>query len=311
MPKRQITNNVKPKYAIELVDFSIIFNEKTKNEFALLSHLNYGFERGKIHFLVGPSGCGKTVLISHFNGLMFSKHGKILINGDPIISKHKRIKKVKKLRSQIGLVFQFAEYQLFKTTILKDIIFGPMNFGVKKSEAINRAKKLICDVGLDETFLKRNPFGLSGGQKRRVAIAGILAINPDIIVFDEPTAGLDPQGEKEIMNIILELKRQGKTIIVVTHTMNNAIAVADNLVVLNDGKIVKTGSIYEIFADHKLVAETNLSTPLIIQLLQKLSNKDHRFKQILTHNRPRSIPQMVTDINGVIKERTKSAHGKN
>jgi energy-coupling factor transport system ATP-binding protein len=287
------------KYAIELEDFTVKFNESSDGEVVLFNKVNYQFEKGKIHFIVGPSGCGKTTLISHFNGLLLPTAGSVKVLGEKIIVRHKKVKQVKKIRAKIGMVLQFAEYQLFKPTIEKDIIFGPMNFGIKKDEAKKRAKKYIADVGLDESFLPRNPFGLSGGQKRRVAIAGILAIDPDILVFDEPTAGLDPKGENDILNIIEQLKARGKTIFVVTHTMNHALAIADNIVVINNGAIVKTGTTYEIFADKRLVNDVGLSIPSIINTINMLVKNDSRFKQLLV-SCPRNIPQLVHQIYKII-----------
>ncbi|MDR2846833.1 MAG: ATP-binding cassette domain-containing protein [Mycoplasmataceae bacterium] len=286
-------------YAIQLENFTVKFNEKTDDELVLFNNVNYNFEAGKIHFIVGPSGCGKTVLISHFNGLLLPSSGKIAVLGEEIKVKRNKVKNVKSIRAKIGMVLQFAEYQLFKPTIERDIIFGPMNFGVKKDEAKDRAKKLIVEVGLDESFLPRNPFGLSGGQKRRIAIAGILAIDPDILVFDEPTAGLDPQGENDILNIIKELKKKGKTVFVVTHTMNHAVAIADNVVVINNGNIVKDGTIYEIFSDHQLIKNVGLSVPSIINTINLLVQNDQRFSQLLV-DQPRSIEELVTCINRII-----------
>ncbi|MDR2654414.1 MAG: ATP-binding cassette domain-containing protein [Mycoplasmataceae bacterium] len=295
-PASPVASHIDNNVALELKDFSIYFDKKP-----FLSNLNYKFEKGKIHYIVGPSGAGKTVLITHFNGLMISKYGSVNVFNTPIIIKKNKIKNVKYIRNKIGMVFQFAEYQLFKKTILKDIIFGPMNFGVKKEEAINRAKKYINLVGLDESFLPRDPFGLSGGQKRRVAVAGILAIEPEILIFDEPTAGLDPNGEKEFLTIFKTLKEMGKTIIIVTHSMNLAIEVADNLIVVADGKIVRDGDIYEIFADKELVEKTNLSTPLIFRTIEALVKKN-KIYNTLFDLRPKTIDELTLYISKIRKD---------
>ncbi|MDR1850846.1 MAG: ATP-binding cassette domain-containing protein [Mycoplasmataceae bacterium] len=284
------------KNAIILKDLSIVFNKKQKNEFTLLDNLNYGFEKGKIHYIAGKSGSGKTVLISHFNGLNKTQLGSIAVFDELIKIKFGKIMNVKKIRQKIGMVFQFAEYQLFKSTIEKDIIFGPMNFKVKKDEAIKRAKKYLKLVGLDESFLPRNPFGLSGGQKRRVAIAGILAIEPEILIFDEPTAGLDPNGEREMLEIFKKLKAMGKTIIVVTHSMNHALEIADNVVVIGDKKILKSGNTYEIFQDEQLVMNENLSTPLIFKTIKELIAKDKKYNELLKIQ-PRTVEELVKGIN--------------
>jgi energy-coupling factor transport system ATP-binding protein len=289
MPTKKIIHH---HDAIQLKNLSIIFNEGTKHEFKLFDDINYSFEANKIHFIAGESGSGKTVLISHLNGLNKTKHGTISIFGKPIIIKRNKIKNIKYIRSKIGLVFQFAEYQLFKSTIEKDIMFGPLNFKVKSPIAKKRAKKYIKEVGLNETFLPRDPFGLSGGQKRRVAIAGILAIEPNILIFDEPTAGLDPNGEKEMMQIFRDLKAAGKTIIIVTHSMNQALEIADNVVVVGDSKILKSGSTYDIFSDEELVKKTSLSTPTIFSIIQKLIRKDSKY-QVLMEKQPRTVEELV------------------
>jgi energy-coupling factor transport system ATP-binding protein len=286
--------------AITLKNFSIIFNQGLEEEYVLFDKINYSFEKGKIHFIVGPSGSGKTVLVSHFNGLIKSTNGEIIINGSPIIFSGKKIVDVKKIRSKIGAVFQFAEYQLFKNTIENDIIFGPMNFGMKKDKAKIVAKEVMKKVGMPLDFLSKNPFGISGGQKRRVAIAGVLASDPNILIFDEPTAGLDPNGEKEILKIITDLKKEGKTIIVVTHTMNHAIEIADNLVVVGDSKILKDGDTYDIFADKVLITKTNLSTPSIISVIEKLIDKDKDYLKLLSY-KPRTIEELVEKINIINK----------
>ncbi|GMO14428.1 MAG: hypothetical protein Ta2E_04750 [Mycoplasmoidaceae bacterium] len=282
--------------AIELKNFSIIFDKGKPYEFKLLHNINHVFEKNKIHFIAGNSGSGKTVLISYFNGLNKTKDGMVCIFDKPILIKHKKVVNVKGIRRNIGMVFQFAEYQLFKSTIEKDIVFGPLNFKVKKNEAKKRAKKYIKDVGLDESFLPRNPFGLSGGQKRRVAIAGILAIEPQILVFDEPTAGLDPDGEKELIHIFSELKKVGKTVIIVTHCMNQAIEIGDTVTVIGDGKILKTGDTYEIFNDKSVVKKAALSVPLIYKTIEALSEKNPKYKELFMM-KPRTIEELVKDIN--------------
>jgi energy-coupling factor transport system ATP-binding protein len=298
---KSLTKNIAPinPPAVTLTNFSIVFNKGKTNESVLIDNLNYQFEQNKIHFIVGPSGCGKTTLISYFNGLNVPENKTITIFDRPIIVKrNKKIKRVKSLRSKIGMVFQFAEYQLFKSTIEKDIIFGPLNFGVKNKEAKKNAAEMIERVGLNQSFLPRNPFGLSGGQKRRVAIAGILAINTDIIIFDEPTAGLDPKGEQDMLNLFVKLKSQGKTIIVVTHSMNHALQIADNVVVINHNKIVKTGDIYDVFADKKVVNEANLYTPLVIQIVDKLIHHNKKYA-VLYRMRPRNEFELIKCVKEV------------
>jgi len=291
--QKWIDNNT--NIALELKDLTI----KDLNNEVLIDNISYQFEKGKIHYICGPSGCGKTVLISHFNGLMIPESGQIKVLGNEIKYNGKKVKHVKQIRKHIGMVFQFAEYQLFKATIRKDIMFGPINFGKKKKVAYTEAEKFLNMTGMSSDFLERNPFGLSGGQKRRVAIAGILAIEPDVLVFDEPTAGLDPHGEKEMLDIFVKLKEAGKTIIVVTHTISHAMEIADNLIVINNKKIVKDGNVYDVFLDKKVTSEASLSIPPLFTVVEKLSNTDNNFSSLLTTLRPRTIEQLAIDVRKI------------
>lgn len=184
-----------------------------------------------------------------------------------------KVKKSKDLRKRVGIIFQFAEYQLFSETIKQDIAFGPMSFGVKKEEAYERAKKYLKLVGLDESYLEKSPFGLSGGQKRRVALAGILAMEPDVIVADEPTAGLDPAGVKEILNIFNALNEQGKTVVIVTHDLDNVLSVTKRVLLFKDGKIVKDGETYEVLNDTNFLYENKLEPPRLLEFANELRNK--------------------------------------
>lgn len=291
--QKKIIENINPNISLSLKNIDIIFNKGEQNEFKLLNNINYDFEKGKVHFIIGPSGSGKTVLINHFNGLSIPTNGSIYINGKLMEHKKGKIKNIKEIRRKIGMVFQFAEYQLFKSTIEKDIMFGPINFGVKKHIAKDRAKKYLSLVGMPEEFLKRNPFGLSGGQKRRVAIAGILAIEPDIIVFDEPTAGLDPRGEKEILEIITSLAKEGKTIIIVTHSVNNVLQFADNVIVLNNGSIAASGDLYDIYKDEELIKKTNLSIPFVFTMINKLVEHDKKYNILYEQFKPRTVEELA------------------
>lgn len=212
----------------------------------------------------------------------------------------KKIKDIKKIRQEIGMVFQFPEYQLFKDTIEKDIMFGPMALGVSKEESQRRAKKYLNALGLDDSYLHRNPFGLSGGQKRRVAIAGILAIETPILIFDEPTAGLDPQGEEEMMSIIKQAKADGRTVFVITHTMEHVLEIADEVIVLNDGEIVKSGTPFEVFSDLELIKNTSITPPRIIRTINDLTKKDKKFKKILDFE-PRTVKDLADGIEKILK----------
>ena len=222
-----------------------------------------------------------------------------LIDGLSRYFYHPKIKKIKKLRKTVGMVFQFPEYQLFKDTIQKDIMFGPIALGDSKEHAKLKAKKYLNELGLPDSYLTRSPFGLSGGQKRRVAIAGILAIEPEILIFDEPTAGLDPMGEAEMLKIISNAKDNGKTVIVITHTMDHVLQIADEVIVMNDGEIIKHGEPYEIFTDKELLETTSIESPRIIEVINELSQANDKYK-VLYELKPRTIEELANNISKII-----------
>lgn len=206
-----------------------IYSENTPFAYHALKGVNLNIKDKSFTAIIGQTGSGKSTLIQHINALLLPTSGSINI-GEYLITKTNKPNKLKLLRQKAGLVFQFPEYQLFEETIEKDIIFGPMNFGIKESEAKQIARKVLKIVGLDESYLNKSPFDLSGGQKRRVAIAGILAMDPNILILDEPTAGLDPQGTNEMMNLFKQINDSGKTIILVTHDMNHVLQYCDEVV---------------------------------------------------------------------------------
>ncbi|MDC4184345.1 ATP-binding cassette domain-containing protein [Mycoplasma bradburyae] len=284
-----------------------VFDEGTPEEFWALNGIDFTFEKNKIYCIIGNSGSGKSTLVTHFNGLLVSKYGSLSIrdfknNNDIVISPAtKKIKNFKRLRKIISMVFQFPEYQLFKDTIQKDIMFGPIALGVNKEEAAKLAKFYLNRMGLDSSYLDVSPFELSGGQKRRVAIAGILAIQSEIIIFDEPTAGLDPKGESEMVDLILESKRENKTVIVITHQMEKVLEIADEIILLNEGKILTSGKPYEIFTDPEVVLKTSITLPNVIQVINDLSLKNPLFKKLYDYQ-PRNIKQLAQAINEVIKK---------
>lgn len=217
-----------------------------------------------------------------------------------VIFSKKKINKIKNLKKTVGIVFQFPEYQLFKDTIINDVMFGPINLGINKKVANESATKYLELLGINKTFFQRSPFDLSGGQKRRVAIAGVLAFNPNILIFDEPTVGLDPLSEKEILNLIQNQKNDGKTIIVISHNMDHVLETADNVVVMNDGEIIKIGTPYEIFKDQELMQITSIDKPKIIEIIDALIAKDETFK-LLYELKPRTINELSDSIEKIIK----------
>lgn len=241
------------------------YQANTPFERLALKDVSFDIPEGTYLAIIGHTGSGKSTILQHLNALLKPTKGKIVI-GDTEIIAGKKQKDLKKVRKKVGIVFQFPEHQLFEETIEKDICFGPMNFGVTEEEAKKRAKIAIKQVGLSEDFLQRSPFDLSGGQMRRVAIAGVLAMEPDVIVLDEPTAGLDPRGRKEIMNMFYELHQEKKlSTILVTHSMEDAARFADQIIIMHKGEVYKKGTPEEIFASPEGLLELGLDVPEVIR----------------------------------------------
>ncbi|MGG3271564.1 energy-coupling factor ABC transporter ATP-binding protein [Priestia aryabhattai] len=258
----------------------IIFKEvehryqvNTPFERIALHDLNLSIQSGTFLAVIGHTGSGKSTIIQHLNALLKPTAGEIQI-GERTIKANRKEKNLKAIRQQVGVVFQFPEHQLFEETVEKDIAFGPMNYGVLEEEAKQKARELVKLVGLPEDILTRSPFDLSGGQMRRVAIAGILAMNPNVLILDEPTAGLDPRGRQEIMNMIYRLhKEKGLTTILVTHSMEDAAMYADELIVMNKGTIAMKGSPREVFGQHTQLKEYGLDVPESLRFMLKLQEK--------------------------------------
>lgn len=238
-----------------------------------LYEVDLAIEHGTFVAIVGHTGSGKSTLLQHLNGLLVPTNGKVRI-GEYTLTNRQKQKQLKPLRRKVGVVFQFPEHQLFEETVEKDICFGPLNFGVSEDVAKQKAKEALALVGLPEQLLSQSPFDLSGGQMRRVAIAGILAMEPDVLVLDEPTAGLDPYGRKEIMELFarLHLERQLTTVLV-THNMEDAAKYADRVVVMQKGTVWKTGTPEAIFHDIDELQQIGLNVPETVLLKRKLEEK--------------------------------------
>ncbi|CAJ1193009.1 energy-coupling factor transporter ATP-binding protein EcfA2 [Companilactobacillus crustorum] len=242
--------------------------------------------------IVGQTGSGKSTLVRHINALLKPTSGSIKV-GDRLLTPETNNKNLKPLRKKIGMVFQFPESQLFEETVEKDIMFGPMNFGATEEEARTSAHKMIQLVGLDESYLKKSPFDLSGGQMRRVAIAGVLASDPETIILDEPTAGLDPVGRKEIMDLFKQLQAEGKTIILITHNMDDVANYADEMAVIHRGKLVAHGLPQEVFNNQELLKDNLLTLPQSAEFAQDLAQKDFKFDQ---------LPITIAELGAKIKQ---------
>ncbi|MCE4957839.1 energy-coupling factor transporter ATPase [Macrococcoides caseolyticum] len=255
---------------IQLNQVGFHYSKDTPFEVRALQHINMLFEANKFYAIIGRTGSGKSTVIQHLNALIKPTEGHIDIDGQKIHYKTKN-KHLKPIRKKIGLVFQFAEQQLFEETVLKDIIFGPINYGVAKDEAEKRAHNLVKLFGMDESILNKSPFELSGGQMRRIAIMGVLAMEPDVLILDEPTAGLDPRGQQEIMTFFHQLQKDlGITVVLVTHQMDQA-AQADYIYVMHHGTLVDEGMPQEIF--NKDLTAYDILPPEITQLQKKFERK--------------------------------------
>ncbi|KPU26790.1 hypothetical protein TR13x_08370 [Caloranaerobacter sp. TR13] len=257
---------------IVIKNLTHIYNPKSPFETKALDNINLEIAKGEFVGLIGHTGSGKSTLIQHLNGLLKPTSGKIFINDLDITSKDVSLREI---RQKVGLVFQYAEYQLFEETVAKDIAFGPKNLGLSEDEIEKRVRESMEMVGLDyETLKDRSPFEISGGQKRRVAIAGILAMKPEILILDEPTAGLDPKGRDEILGQIKRLHEKYKiTIILVSHSMEDIAKLVDRLIVMYKGKIVMNGTPREIFSKANELENLGLGIPQITYFMKALKKK--------------------------------------
>ena len=256
--------------SILIKDLDHIYMKGTPNEEIAIKGINLTIEDGEFWGLIGHTGSGKTTLIQHLNGLLKPTSGQIIVNGMDITQKGVDIKKV---RQQVGLVFQYPEYQIFEETVAKDIAFGPKRVGVKDEEELTGVvRKAMEIVDLDYDALKdKSPLELSGGQKRRVALAGVIAMNPSTLILDEPMAGLDPQGRRSILRLVEKLNDMGTTIIMVSHSMDDLSGMADKVAVMNMGKLEKAGDAHEIFSQAEYLSSVGLEAPQTVQLAKKLS----------------------------------------
>ena len=246
---------------------SYIYSPGTAYEKKALDDVSLTIYKGEFIGIIGHTGSGKSTLIQHFNGLEKATSGTIYFDGQDIYDKDFNMKS---LRSRVGLVFQYPEHQLFETTVLEDVKFGPKNLGLSKVEVDLRAFEAIKQVGLSEKCYDDSPFELSGGQKRRVAIAGVLAMKPEILILDEPTAGLDPRGRDEILDQIAKLHKDGLTVILVSHSMEDVAKYADRIIAMNSGKVTFDGTPKEVFRHYKELERMGLSAPQITYVMQAM-----------------------------------------
>lgn len=257
--------------SIKIKDVNYIYAESTAYEIHALKDINLEIPDGQFIGLIGHTGSGKSTLVQHLNGLIKATSGRIYFNGRDIYGENFSMRE---LRSKVGLVFQYPEHQLFEVDVLSDVCFGPKNLGASKEEAERRAKEALRMVGMGEEYDKSSPFELSGGQKRRVAIAGVLAMEPEVLILDEPTAGLDPRGRDEILDQIERLqKERGITVILVSHSMEDMARYVDRMIVMNQGQVRFDGVPREVFRHGKELEEMGLAAPQMTYLMQALKDK--------------------------------------
>ena len=253
---------------IKLENVSYVYSKGTPFQKIALDNVTIGFEKGKITGLIGHTGSGKSTLVSLLNGLSRPTDGRVLLNGEDIWAKPKEIAKV---RFRVGVVMQYPEYQLFEDTVLSDIGFGPRNQGLDEEEIEARTLDAIRFTGISSDMLDKSPFDLSGGQKRRVAIAGVIAMRPDVLVLDEPAAGLDPRGRREILGGLKKLVEEtGTTIILVSHSMEDMAHYCDNVVVMNGSHVYSSGTVKEVFSLGSALSDIGLDVPLISKIADEL-----------------------------------------
>ena len=277
---------------IALENVSFTYQEGTPLASTALSDVSLTIEDGSYTALIGHTGSGKSTILQLLNGLLVPSQGSVRVF-DTLITSTSKNKDIRQIRKQVGLVFQFAENQIFEETVLKDVAFGPQNFGVSEEDAEQTAREKLALVGIDESLFDRSPFELSGGQMRRVAIAGILAMEPAILVLDEPTAGLDPLGRKELMNLFKKLHQSGMTIVLVTHLMDDVAEYANQVYVMEKGRLVKGGKPSDVFQDVVFMEEVQLGVPKITAFCKRLADRGVSFKRL-----PIKIEEFKESLNG-------------
>ena len=277
---------------IALENVSFTYQEGTPLASTALLDVSLTIEDGSYTALIGHTGSGKSTILQLLNGLLVPSQGSVRVF-DTLITSTSKNKDIRQIRKQVGLVFQFAENQIFEETVLKDVAFGPQNFGVSEEDAEQIAREKLALVGIDESLFDRSPFELSGGQMRRVAIAGILAMEPSILVLDEPTAGLDPLGRKELMNLFKKLHQSGMTIVLVTHLMDDVAEYANQVYVMEKGRLVKFGKPSDVFQDVVFMEEVQLGVPKITAFCKRLADRGVSFKRL-----PIKIEEFKESLNG-------------
>ena len=257
--------------SLKLESVSYTYNAGTAYESHAVKNVSFEIKQGEFIGMIGHTGSGKSTLMQQLNGLIQPTSGRVLFNGEDIwAAGYQR----KNLRFKVGLVFQYPEHQLFEATVLEDVCFGPKNQKLPKAECVKRAKEALLQVGVGEDLYEKSPFELSGGQKRRVAIAGVIAMNPEILILDEPTAGLDPKGRGEILDLLKDLHdKRGISVVLVSHSMEDVAEYVDRLIVMNAGEKIFDDTPREVFSHYEELEKMGLAAPQVTYLMQELKNR--------------------------------------
>lgn len=258
--------------SIKFNDVTYVYQKGTPFEYEALHQINTEFEPGHYYAIIGQTGSGKSTLIQHFNGLLKPSYGTVALD-DLVLKAKTKDKAIRPMRQRVGLVFQFPESQLFEDSVEREILFGPKNFNMNLEKVKDYAYRLLMKLGFDRDVMSKSPFQMSGGQMRKIAIVSILAMDPDIIVLDEPTAGLDPHSRKQVMDLLKLLQQEGKTIVLVTHDMNDVAQYADRIKVLQQGTLVYEGTPRELFSNPQRINDYSLDLPDIVQLQRDFEHK--------------------------------------
>ena len=262
---------------LETQNLTYVYGEGTPFKITALDNVNIDIQKGEFVAIIGHTGSGKSTLVQHLNGLLKASDGKVLLDGENI---HESKAKLFDARFRVGLCFQYPEYQLFEETVYKDIAFGPTNMGLSKAEIDERVRNAAKYVGIPDEMLSKSPFDLSGGEKRRVAIAGVISMEPEILILDEPTSGLDPMGREHILGLIKNYREKtGKTVIIVSHSMDDVARFATKVIVMNSSKVEMKGTVDEVFEKASRLREIGLSVPQITEIFIKLREKGYNVSE--------------------------------
>ncbi|MCQ2449528.1 MAG: energy-coupling factor transporter ATPase [Clostridia bacterium] len=258
---------------IEVENLTYAYGDGSAFVHDAISDLSFSIEKGEILGIIGHTGSGKSTLVQQLNGLLKPTSGRVLFDGKDIWENPKEIRKV---RFQIGLVFQYPEYQLFEETVFADIAFGPKNMGLSGDELTERVKEICSVIGIPESYFETSPFDLSGGEKRRVAIAGVMAMRPQVLILDEPIAGLDPKGRRDVVNMVAEYRKAyDATVLIISHNMEDMAMLADKLLVLNDGKLLMYDETRNVFSKPEVLREAGLNVPIVTRVFEELKAKGY------------------------------------